>query len=179
MCPNFIYWILQVLKDPKASNSENTMDYHDILSDPEIDAVLIMTGWGPHVQLSKESMLAVKYTGVEVGCAYTLEQCFELLETYEKTGAPLMMLENCCYGRLEMMALNMERQGVLGEVVHCKGGYHHELCSCELLHKNGETDEIELDHYRWSEYVHRNCHQYPTHDFGPISKLLRINRENL
>ena len=155
-----------------------TMDYHDILRDPEIDAVFIMTGWGAHVQLSKESMLAGKYTGVEVGCAYTLSQCYELLDTYEKTGTPLMMLENACYGRRELMALNMERQGVLGEVVHCKGGYQHNLYTCDLFMKNDKTGEIETDHYRLIEYANRNCHQYPTHDFGPISKLLRLNRGN-
>ena len=27
MCPNFIYWILQVLKDPKASKSLKIKDY--------------------------------------------------------------------------------------------------------------------------------------------------------
>ena len=38
-----------------------------------------------------------------------------------------MMLENCCYGRREMMALNMERKGILGDIIHCTGGYSHDL----------------------------------------------------
>ena len=38
-----------------------------------------------------------------------------------------MFLENCCFGRRELMVLNMVDQGVLGEVVHCAGGYQHDL----------------------------------------------------
>ena len=155
-----------------------THDYKDIINDPEIDAVLIMTGWSAHVKLAKESMLAGKYTGVEVGCVYDISECYELLDAYDKTGAPLMMLENGCYCRRELMALNMERQGLLGEVVHCKGGYHHNLFECDLFMKNAESGEVETNHYRLIEYANRNGETYPTHEFGPISKLLRINRGN-
>ncbi|MBQ2241640.1 MAG: Gfo/Idh/MocA family oxidoreductase, partial [Clostridia bacterium] len=90
----------------------STTDYHEILADPEIDAVVIMTGWSGRLTIAKESMLAGKYTAIEVGCADTLDECFELVETYEKTGVPVMMLENCCYGRREMMLLNMIKQGL-------------------------------------------------------------------
>ena len=50
-----------------------------------------------------------------------------------------MMLENCCYGRREMMALNLVEQGLLGEVVHCKGGYMHYLNKQDIC-----------SHLRWS-----------------------------
>ena len=53
----------------------------------------------------KDSLKAGKYTAVEVGCAYDLSECYELVKAYEENGAPLMMLENCCFGRREMMAL--------------------------------------------------------------------------
>lgn len=102
-----------------------TNDYKVLLADESIDAIVIMTGWNTHVELAKESMLAGKYTAVEVGCAYDLAQCYDLIEVYEQTGVPLMMLENCCYARREMMALNLAKQGLFGEIVHCKGGYMH------------------------------------------------------
>lgn len=82
-----------------------------------------------------------------------------------------MMLENCCYGRDELMVLNMVRQGVFGEIVHCQGGYRHDL-----------RDEIaggrENRHYRFRNYLHRNCENYPTHELGPIANVLDINRGN-
>ncbi len=149
-----------------------TTNVEDILRDEEIDAVVIMTSWDTHVSLAKASLLAGKYTAVEVGCAYSLQECYDLIDAYETTKAPLMMLENCCYGRDEMMTLNLVKQGLFGEIVHCKGGYCHFLPDMELF-KDGECN-----HYRIQEYIHRNCEQYPTHELGPIAKVLGINRGN-
>ncbi len=144
----------------------------DIMNDPEVDAVVIMTGWNTHVQLAKESMLAGKYTAIEVGCAYDLQECFDLIEIYEQTKSPLMMLENCCYGRNELMALRLVKEGLFGEIVHCRGGYRHYLPKEDLF------PDRTYNHYRAHEYVNRNCEQYPTHELGPICKVLNINRGN-
>ena len=84
-----------------------------------IDAVVIMTGWSGRPQLAMEAMRAGKYTAIEVGCADNLQECWDLVDTYEQTGVPLMMLENDCYFRRNLMALNMAQQGVFGEIVHC------------------------------------------------------------
>ena len=81
------------------------------------------------------------------------------------------MLENCCYGKEEMTLLNMVRQGLFGEIVHCEGGYRHDL-----------RDEIGLGdvnrHYRQRHFLNRNGELYPTHELGPIAKYLNINRGN-
>ncbi len=151
-----------------------TTDYHDILNDPTIDAVFIMTPWSGRVAMAMESMRAGKYTTMEVGCADRLEECFDLVRTYEETGVPVMMLENCCYGRREMMLLNMVKQGLFGEVVHCAGGYLHYLNEVELF-KGFGTDE---NHYRLNHYIHDNRESYPTHELGPICKIMGINRGN-
>ena len=152
-----------------------TADYREILADPEIDAVVVMTGWSGRPQIAMEVMKAGKYAAIEVGCADTLQECFDLVRVSEETGMPCMMLENCCYSRREMMALNMVRQGLFGEVVHCEGGYMHYLNDIELF-LNIETETP--PHYRLPHYIEKNRENYPTHEFGPISKLLRINRGN-
>ena len=152
-----------------------TTNYEDVISNPDIDAVVIMTGWQGRAALAKKAMEAGKYAGIEVGCAFDLRECYELIETYERTGVPLMMLENCCYGRREMMALRLVKEGLFGDVVHCDGGYHHVLPECELL----SDDHTSRDkHYRIKSYMKRNCEQYPTHELGPIAKVLGINRGN-
>jgi len=121
-------------------------------------------------------MRAGKYVGIEVGSAYDLKECYDLVDAYEQTGVPAMMLENCCYGRKEMMALNAVEQGLFGEIVHCDGAYGHYLPKEELfkdLHE-GKPNR----HYRINNYILRNCDQYATHEFGPISKVLKLNRGN-
>ena len=47
----------------------------------------------------KTAMLAGKYTGVEVSAANTMEECWDLVNTHEETGAHLMILENVNYRR--------------------------------------------------------------------------------
>jgi hypothetical protein len=154
-----------------------TTDYHDILNNPSIDGVFIMTSWSGRVQIAMESMRAGKYTGIEVGVADDLQECFDLVRTYEETGTPVMMLENCCYGRREMMLLNMVKQGLFGELVHCTGGYQHYLPTEDLFRPVPE-EEKDFPHYRLPHYVKENRENYPTHELGPISKIMGINRGN-
>ena len=90
------------------------------------------------------------------------------------------MLENCCYGRREMLALNLVKQGLFGELVHCTGAYSHYLNSMELFAEMlSEKEKSEsVTHYRLRHYIEKNRENYPTHELGPICKVLGINRGN-
>lgn len=167
--------INNLLKETGKKEAVTTTDYHDILNNPEIDAVFIMTGWEGRSAIIKDSMRAGKYTGFEVGCVFDIQECYSILEVYEETKTPIMMLENCCYGRFEMMAMNVNDKGLFGELIHAEGGYHHDLVDCHELYGD-EKDEDR--HYRIHSYMHRSCEQYPTHALGPLCKVLGINRGN-
>lgn len=148
-----------------------TQNYKELLAVESIDAVVICAPWVEHTDMAVAAMEAGKYVASEVGGAYSIQECWRLVEAYERTQMPCMIMENCCYGRDEMMVLNMVRQGVLGEIVHCSGGYHH-----DLRKEIAEGDENR--HYRLQQYLHRNCENYPTHEIGPIAQLLNNNRGN-
>ncbi len=148
-----------------------TQDYHDVVRSSQVDAVAILSAWESHIPIAVDAMRAGKYVGMEVGGAYSIDQCWQLVRTSEETGVPCMLLENCCYGRREMMVLHMVRQGVLGEIVHCSGGYRHDLRQ-EVAYGQ------EIRHYRLRNYLARNCENYPTHELGPIAQILNINRGN-
>ena len=148
-----------------------TTDYNDILNMPGIDTVYIATDWECHVKIAIEAMKKGIPAAMEVGGAYTLDECWELVDTYEETGVWTMMMENCCYGEREMMVHNMVRDGVLGDLVFCSGQYAHDLRE-EVTY--GEKNR----HYRLRNYISRNCENYPTHELGPIANILEINRGN-
>ncbi len=148
-----------------------TTDWNEVVCDEDVNAVLVLTSWEDHVKICIASMEAGKPVGVEVGGAYKLQDCFDLVACYERTGVHCMMLENCCYGRRELMALNMSRKGLFGSVVHCSGGYMHDLRE-EII--NGDINR----HYRQRNYLTRNCENYPTHELGPIMSVLDINNGN-
>lgn len=146
-------------------------DYREVLANDEVNVVMISAAWEAHVPLAVATMKAGKITALEVGGAYSIEDCWKLVRTYEETKTPFMFLENCCYGKNELLATSLVRNGVLGEVVYCHGAYRHDLRE-EIAY--GLRDR----HYRLRNYMVRNCDNYPTHELGPIAKLLNINRGN-
>ena len=146
-------------------------DYKELVAYEDIDSVVIATAWEAHVDIAIAAMKAGKYVGMEVGGAYSIDDCWRLIETYKETNSYLMLLENCCYGRRELMIQNMVRDGVFGDIIYCEGGYCHDLRS-EIA--NGDKN----GHYRLRNYLKRNCDNYPTHALGPIAKILNINRGN-
>lgn len=148
-----------------------TTDYKEVLELSDLDVVVIATSWEYHIKIAIEAMKKGIFTAMEVGGTYDINECFDLVKTYEETKTPFFFLENCCYGRRELMCLNMARQGEFGEIVHCDGAYKHDLRKEVSFGKENR-------HYRLPHYIHHNCENYPTHDLGPIAKVLGINRGN-
>ncbi|MBS5130656.1 MAG: Gfo/Idh/MocA family oxidoreductase [Lachnospiraceae bacterium] len=146
-------------------------DYKKLIARDDVDVVVVSCAWESHIKVAIDAMKAGKPVGMEVGGSYSVKECWDLVDTYEETQTPFMFLENCCYGRRELMALNMVKQGLFGDIVHCRGGYMHDL--------REEVSEGEKNrHYRLRNYIHRNCENYPTHELGPIARILNINHGN-
>ncbi len=159
------------VEEKRGVRPHQTTDYRETIDNDEVDAVVIMSAWDSHTEIAVYAMKAGKAVAMEVGGAYAIKDCWDLVDTYEQTKTPFMFLENCCFGRREMMALNMAEKGVLGDIVHCSGRYGHDL-------RNEITFGKENRHYRLRNYLNRNCENYPTHDLGPIAKVLKINQGN-
>ncbi len=146
-------------------------DYKEMFAKEALDAVMISTTWITHAEIAVAAMKAGFHAAIEVGGAASIEECWQMVRTSEETGKFCMLLENCCYDRKEMALFKMVKEGLFGEVVHCEGGYRHDL-----------RDEISLGreniHGRLYNFQNRNGELYPTHQLGPIAKLLDINRKN-
>lgn len=159
------------VKEKKGNEPVKTLNYKDLLTIPELDALVVTTSWETHIPIAIDAMKAGIRPGVEVGAAYSVDQLWQLVRTSEETGVPCMLMENCCYGREELMVRNMVEQGLFGSIVHCQGGYRHDLRE-EI--GNGRENR----HYRNANYLHRNTENYPTHELGPIAQILGINHGN-
>ena len=145
--------------------------YLALLQRDDLDGVVIATPWELHIPMAIDSMKAGIYAGVEVGPANSIEECWELVETYEETRVPCMFLENNCYARYNMAILRMVREGVFGELIHCQCGYAHDLRERLVLGKGtGPTPKGEGD-YRSMHNQYRNGELYPTHSIGPRRPL--------
>jgi predicted dehydrogenase len=120
--------------------------------------------------MSLDALAAGKQTFVEVPAALTPEDAWRLVEASEKHQRNCMMLENCCYGRSELMLLNMARGGLLGELVHAEGAYIHDL---RWILDNVSTGE---GNWRPQWYTQRRANAYPTHGLGPLARCMDIHR---
>jgi predicted dehydrogenase len=160
--------------------------YKKLLENKDIDAVIIATPWEWHTAMCIDAMNAKKYVGCEVITGMTVEECWEIVHTSERTGMPLMMLENVCYRRDVMAVLNMVRQGIFGEIVHLQGGYQHDLREVKFNDgKNPYGGGVEFGEKGFSEAqwrtehsVRRNGDLYPTHGIGPVAMMIDIHRGN-
>ncbi len=146
-------------------------DYKEALNIGNIDAVLVSSSWESHIEIAIYALRKHIAVAMEVGRAYSLEQLWALVRAKEETETPFMLMENCCFDKSELLATHLTRLGYFGEIVHCEGAYAHDL-RWEI------SDGHNTKHYRLRNYEHGNCDNYPTHEIGPIAKLLGINRGN-
>lgn len=154
-------------------------EYVELCQRDDIDGVIISSPWVYHTRQAIAAMENGKYAGVEVPAALTVEDCWELVHTSERTGMPCMMLENVCYRRDVMAVLNMVREGLFGEMIHARCGYQHDLTPFifnEYLEFGPGTGSVSS--WRTEHYLKRNGDHYPTHGIGPVAHWLDINRGN-
>lgn len=144
----------------------------DLLRTETPDAMLIATSIDTHSAIAIDAMEHGVAVGMEVGGSAREDDCYRLLETYERTQTPFMFLENCCYGKVELFAASLKKHGVLGEVVYCHGSYMHD---CRELTCTGDGKGY---NFRIDISANENYDHYPTHELGPIAKILNICRGN-
>ena len=152
---------------PEAYTKGKT-DFQRLCERDDLDLVYTATPWEWHVPVCVAAMKAGKHAATEVPAAVTIDECWELVETSEKTRKHCVMMENCNYGRPELLVLNMVRKGMLGEILHLEGGYLHDLRALKL----GSTGE---GPWRVQHSIRRDGNLYPTHGLGPLSNCINVN----
>jgi predicted dehydrogenase len=151
------------------SFSRGIEDFRRLLALPELDAVVIATPWHWHTPMAVAAMEAGKYAAVEVPAAITMDECWQLVETHERTGVPCMMLENWSFRQDNLAVLNMVRQGLLGQIVHCHCAHSHDCIDHWFFSPdNGEVT------WGGQYLLWRNADQYPTHSLGPVLSWMNI-----
>ena len=147
-----------------------TTDYKEVINSG-VDAIVICTSWDMHVIVAIEAMKKGIPVAVEVGGTHSIDDCWKLVDCYEETKTPIFFMENCCYNKDEALVTTLVRKGLMGEIVYCQGYYAHDL-------REEIAGGIDTKHYRLEEYTNHNCENYPTHQLGPIAKILNITSGN-
>ena len=185
---------------PKAEEyiSEDGEAWKKLCERDDIDLVYICTDWTKHTPMALYAMEHGKHVASEVPAAMTLDECWALVDTAERTRRHCMMLENCCYDFFEMATLNMAQQGVFGDIVHVEGAYLHDLRQLSFsprlaegaayepgvglvrTNSEGESRTVRPAGYYESWRLEYNAvhtgNPYPTHGLGPVAQILGLHR---
>lgn len=177
---------------PAAEEYTGDTGWQELCKRKDIDLIYICTDWYSHVPVAVYAMEQNKHVAIEVPAAITLDQCWQLVNTAEKTRRHCMMLENCCYDRFELATLNMVQQGLFGEIVHVEGAYLHDLRQINANPRMSEDQRYEPGigmvnqqtpgiigyHSGWRQRfnIEHTGNPYPTHGLGPVCQLLNIHR---
>jgi glycosyl hydrolase family 109/GFO/IDH/MocA oxidoreductase family protein len=149
--------------------ADGERDFERLVARDDIDFVYIATPWEWHVPQVLAALRAGKHVGTEVPAAYTLEDCWNIVEASERARRHCLIMENCCYDDSETTVLNMVRAGVFGDLVHGECAYNHDLR--EILFENRDEGL-----WRRRHHTLRDSNLYPTHGLGPMAQYMDINR---
>ena len=162
-------WVEEAGQPSPAGYSRGLRDFERMCAEEDLDLVLTATPWEWHVPVCVAAMKNGKHAATEVPAAVTLDECWQLVETAERTKKHCVMMENCCYDQIELRTLNMIRKGLLGEILHAEAGYLHDLRDVKF---SAEGEGL----WRRQHSMLRNGNLYPTHGLGPVAQCMNINR---
>lgn len=143
--------------------------WREVCRQDDVDLVYICTDWATHAEMAIEAMERGKHVAVEVPLATTVEDCWRVVRTAERTRRHCFMTENCCYDWFHLATLALAEAGELGTITHCEGAYIHDWRG--LLGEDGGRGFYE-------ESVRQGGNPYPTHAIGPIAQILGFHRHD-
>ena len=144
--------------------------YRTMLAEAKPDMVVVATPWEAHAAMGVAAMKAGAHVFIETPIAVTLDEMWDLVNTSEETGRHCMHMENVCYGREELLYLNMVRKGVIGELLHGEAAYIHDL--------RDQMKQVDRGTGSWRtyHYIRRNGNLYPCHGLGPVAQYMSLGR---
>lgn len=139
--------------------------YEDMISDPEIDAVVIGTPMQFHAEQAILALNKNIHVLSEVTAGVSIEECRALVKAAANSSAVYMMAENYTYIKSNVLVRELVNRGLFGEVYYAEGEYLHEL---------KELNEITKWRRKWQTGI--DGITYVTHSLGPILQWMPGDR---
>ncbi len=152
------------------SYSGNEDEWKKICERADIDLIAIVTPWHLHTPMCVFAMEHGKHAFTETPAAKTVEQCWQLVETSEKTRRHCVQMSSSCHGGMKAVLLNMVREGFFGQIMHAEGSYVHDLLLRHIFNK-----DFYHNMWRLKENIGKNGNLYPQHGLVPIIQMMEIN----
>ncbi|MPY91003.1 MAG: acetylgalactosaminidase [Luteitalea sp.] len=144
----------------------------------DIDLIYIATPWRLHSIIAVHAMEREKHVYTELPVANTIEECWQVVETSERTRRHCFMGCSSCHDGMSAVVLNMVRRGFLGEIIHGEGNYIHDRVSkteARWVRDKENHNWFGFRPWRLKENINRNGTLYPEHGLGPVAQMMDLN----
>lgn len=158
--------------------SSGKEDWKNVCEREDIDLIYIATPWELHAPIAVYAMEHGKHVYTEPPVAVTLEECWQVVETSERTRKHCFMGCSSAQTGIAAVVLNMARQGFFGELIHGEGHYIHDRVTDNKVRWERDKNNNNWFGYRpWrlQENVNRNGNLYTTHGVAPLAQIMDIN----
>ena len=162
-------WVEESGRPTPRRYGKSDTDFKRLCEQEDLDAVICATSWKWHVPICLAAMNNGKHAVTEVPMVLTVDDAWELVETYEKTGkwGTIGLEQALLEGNPGLTLLHMVREGLFGDILHCESGYVHDL---RLVKFDPEREPWRLQHS-----IDRNGNLYPDHPMASIMPAMNIN----
>jgi hypothetical protein len=155
--------------------SGNEESWKEVCDREDIDLIYTATPWNLHAPIAVRAMLHDKHVYTELPVGTTLEECWEVVETSEKTRKHCYMGSGSSHDGMSAVILNMVRQGFFGELIHGEGNYVHDRVNGPGRWERDDDNWFGYRPWRLKENIGRNGNLYPQHGLGPVAQMMDIN----
>ncbi len=132
-------------------------DFHEMLKDPDIDAIHINSDLQSHGWMAIEALKAGKHVASTVTMSMKREECEEIVRLEEETGKVYMMMETSIYTREFLYFKSLYENGEIGRLQFLRGSHQQNMSLPG-----------------WPAYWYGLPPMYyPTHAVAPLSEILR------
>jgi len=139
----------------------------------DIDVIAIVTPWHLHTIQAAYAMEHDKHVYTQLTAANTIDECWQLVETSERTRKHCTQTSASCHSGIHAVNLNMVRQGFFGLLIHAEGNYIHQLNNKEYFW-NPDKGKFHRQ-WRLNQNIGRQGNLYAGHGFTPIVQMMHIN----
>ena len=155
--------------------------YEDMVKGAAYDAILIACDPDIQVDYACDAMERGVHVMTEVPAAYTIDQCWKLVKTVEKTGVKYQLSEQTRYWKFIREWRKMAENGEFGKICYAEGEYlHYEPVWDNLrdkrthysLHSNDPADFANPDYEpSWRYRTFQNPLYYLPHELSPLLSI--------
>ena len=179
LCDKIEHLVHTTYKAARDTDIKRYTDHRKMLKEPGIDAVYIVVEPENNANLVCEALEAGKHVMCDVPLAYTIEDCWRVVLTVERTGLKFQMNEQTRYWPFIQAWKKMIAEDTLGKIIFVEGQYFHGMTP-DRFWQDSETgakltlEEAENNPKAKKSRIWDTSHPilYLPHELSPILSIL-------